>query len=351
MWVVESSLCAAKLEEGSSGLSDSLWCPDSKQVLTWSEFGVRVNVWSLSHKRVSHIQYPKLLSAGCVFYGDYVVICERRDREDYISVFNYKDWKLHYNFKVSTEDLEKVYIVNGAVLLCDTHFNPSYCVYTLQGECVTKVELYKDMLGIKSVAASSNEQFVVLGCYDGTCKLVNSVTWSVLKEYKHATIPTDAVCYVEVEGEGGARFTIPDTPPALPLVKPHHDDQYLLVGVGLVKFSTSSRYLATRCDGAPNVVWIWDMEVLQLASTLVFRSPVICIEWSGDMLAMSCNSDKVYLWCCSGALAVSVPNCVTLNGAGELGPIRSIKWSCKGNCLVLKGDYHFCLCYFPNYQI
>ena len=360
IWTVQSSSCACKLEEGSSGLVDAVWCPDSKQLLTWSEFGVRINVWSLNHKTVSYIQNPKLNSAGCIFYKTFAVICERKGREDYINIFKYSDWTLMCNFKVNTDDLDSCNVVNDAILVCDTHLAPQYFVYDFKGSCLTKVLLYQNKLGVKCLSISLSEQFAALGCYDGTCKLLNSVTWSVLKEWKHSldALSKNTIIYEEQCSESGSRFVIKESTESLelPYVKANHDDPYLLVGIGLAVFSTSGRYLATRCDAVPSVVWVWDMQDLSLISLVIHSSPVVTLCWdplspgdTDEVLAMCCNADHIYIWSCSGMLAVKVPNCETLSGAGELGPIRNISWSGKGNCLILKGDYHFCLCYFPDY--
>lgn len=362
IWSVKHSSCISKLDEGSSGLVDTVWCPDSKQILTWSEFGVRINVWSLNHKQVSHIQNPKLNSNGCVFYNKKAIICEQRDRVDFISIFNYADWLLLCNFKVATDDLDNVLVVNNSILAFDSRFNPQYFVYSFDGSCIAKVDLYSNMLGVKIISASTSEQFVALGCFNGTCKLLNSISWSILKEWKHVveSVTPTTICYLEENSEGGSRFNIKVNKDdlILPFVKVNHDDAYLLVGIGLVKFSASGRFLATRCDSVPSAVWVWDMENLSLASLIVHKSPVVAMEWDPvhskdkeETLAMSCNSDHIFVWSISGVLALQVPNCKTLNGAGELGPIRTIAWSCKGNCLILKGDYHFCLCYFPDYGI
>ena len=360
LWTLQNSVCASKLDEGSSGLVDALWCPDSKQILTWSEFGVRINVWSLNHKRVSYIQNPKLNSAGCIFYKKQAIVCERRDREDFISIFKYSDWTLTCNFKVSTDDMESCHVINDAILVCDSHLTPRYFVYDLKGSCHTKVDLYSNKLGVKCLAASSSEQFAAMGCYDATCKLLNSVTWSILKEWKHTAdaVTKNTIVYVEEHSDSGSRFKIQDSTEnfELPFVKANHDDQYLLVGVGIAIFSASGRFLATRCDSAPSVIWVWDMEDLSLSSLIVHQAPVVTLDWDplhsknkDEILAMCCNANHVYVWSTSGVLALKVPNCETLSGAGELGPIRNIAWSCKGNCLILKGDYHFCLCYFPSY--
>jgi len=95
------------------------------------------------------------------------------------------------------------------------------------------------MLGIKYVTQSVSEQFAALGCYDGTCKLLNSVTWSVLKEWKHTAdaITKNTVLYNEESSANGSRFEIIDKDQGfqLPFLKAHHDDPYLLVGVGIAK--------------------------------------------------------------------------------------------------------------------
>ena len=363
LWSIVKPGWKCKLDEGSSGLIDSLWCPDSAQILTWSEFDIRINVWSMSDKSVRHIQYPKLQSGGCKFYKNNAIIAERREDTDFVSVFNHKSWRLLCNFKAASVDMAFIEVINGSIFIGDIPLTAVYYAYSFKGECLSRIELYKGILGIKCHSLAQSEQFVALGCYDNSCKLVNAVTWSVLKNMKHdeTSLTSETVCYKEVvtQNNSGSRYEI--VPPEnfiLPRAKTSFDDQYLLVGIGIAKFSSSGRFLATRTDFAPSLAWIWDLSLLKLVSVVAHESPIVCMEWEhavrtqkSEYLAIGCNNDQVYLWNLSGVLALKIPNCSTLNGAGELGPIREISWSDQGNCLILKGDYHFCLSYFPQYDL
>lgn len=356
VWSVDNTSWKSKLDEGSSGLIDALWCPDSKQILTWSEFGVRINVWSLKNKTVRHVQSPKLGSEGCKFTRSRVVIAETRDRQDHVSVFDLDSWNLLCNFKLHTEDMQSITVVNKSIFVCDTSFNPVYYCYSMEGQCLAKHQLYSNALGVKQLSLSPSNQFVALGCFDSKCRLVNSVTWSVIKDLKHSanSITTETVCYAEVESTSGSRYEVITGKFTLPQVKVNPDDPNLLLGVGLVAFSKSGRYIATRNDSSPGCVWIWSVEDLKLCALISHASPILTMEWdpansiAEERIAMTCNSDHVYMWSKDGALALKIPNCSTLNGAGELGPIRTIEWCERGNSLILKGDYHFSLCYFPH---
>ena len=48
-----------RIDEGMAGLSNSLWAPTSRHILTVSEFNIRLTVWSLTDKSVQYIQSPK----------------------------------------------------------------------------------------------------------------------------------------------------------------------------------------------------------------------------------------------------------------------------------------------------
>lgn len=61
-----------KIDEGLAGLTNCLWAPTSRHVITVSEFNVRLTIWSMVDKSVQYIQCPKhsgnsKLQKGLVF--------------------------------------------------------------------------------------------------------------------------------------------------------------------------------------------------------------------------------------------------------------------------------------------
>jgi len=59
-----------KIDEGLAGLVSCCWTPDSRHVLTVSEFKLRLTAWSLIDKKVCHIKNPKHEKRGVDFSPD-----------------------------------------------------------------------------------------------------------------------------------------------------------------------------------------------------------------------------------------------------------------------------------------
>jgi hypothetical protein len=70
------------------------------------------------------------------------------------------------------------------------------------------------------------------------------------------------------------------------------------VGVGLLTWSHDSRYLATRSDVSPAVLWVWDASTLRLVAAVQFARAVLALRWSpaSAFLAVATGARRVYLW-------------------------------------------------------
>ena len=99
-----------KIDESLAGLAAATWAPDSRQIIAFSEFNLRVTVWSLvSNTAVAFIKNPKLLPPkGSSFSKNkkFMAFAERRDLKDWVSIYyTGNDWKLVNTFEVETFDL------------------------------------------------------------------------------------------------------------------------------------------------------------------------------------------------------------------------------------------------------
>lgn len=56
-----------KIDEGLAGMTNCLWAPTSRHIITISDFNVRLTVWSMVDKSVQYIQCPKHSDRGLVF--------------------------------------------------------------------------------------------------------------------------------------------------------------------------------------------------------------------------------------------------------------------------------------------
>jgi len=97
-----------RIDEGTAGLSGIRWAPDSRHVMTISNFQLRLTIWSLTDKSSSYIKNPKFSGdRGLAFSPnrEYMALAERRDSKDYIGIYLCKDWKMIKQFQVDTSDL------------------------------------------------------------------------------------------------------------------------------------------------------------------------------------------------------------------------------------------------------
>jgi len=70
--------------------------PDSRRILTVSDFNIKLTIWSLVDKQTHYLQYPKYADKGISFTsnGYFMALGERRELKDYIGVYFVGDWTL-----------------------------------------------------------------------------------------------------------------------------------------------------------------------------------------------------------------------------------------------------------------
>jgi WD40 repeat protein len=109
-WSLSQPDWTCKIDEGSAGIAYARWSPDSRHILTTSEFQLRLTVWSLVNTACVHVQWPKHAARGVSFTkdGKFAAICTRRDCKDYINLLSCHSWEIMGVFAVDTLDLAGV---------------------------------------------------------------------------------------------------------------------------------------------------------------------------------------------------------------------------------------------------
>jgi hypothetical protein len=79
--VDESEGWSAKLEDSVSGLAGAIWTPDSRQIIIYSDFGLRATVWDLCDGEAKcYFKSPKHLPPKGVSFtknGKFMALCEK----------------------------------------------------------------------------------------------------------------------------------------------------------------------------------------------------------------------------------------------------------------------------------
>jgi hypothetical protein len=78
---VKDATWSCKISEGVAGMTHALWAPDSRHVITVSDFQLHASVWSLVDSSKSMIRHPKLGAEGFAFSPDglLLAVAERHD--------------------------------------------------------------------------------------------------------------------------------------------------------------------------------------------------------------------------------------------------------------------------------
>ena len=345
------------------------WSPDSRHVLTMSDFQLRITLWSLVSKSVAYIKHPKLSQKGLDFSkdGKFMALAERRDCKDFISIFDCSSWQLCKHFPVDTNDLAGVMWSPDGRVLCvwDSILEYKVMIYSLDGRSLASYSAYEQALGVKCVSWSPTSQFLVIGSFDQKLRVLNHITWKAVAEWSHPASVDHAniVVFYEVETKIPAiaypdkflrslstnvplpqsKYETKEVPVQIASFKPDPEKPNPKMGVGTAIFSPDSKYLATINDNMPSAVWIWDIQKLKLSVLLVQTASVKCAAWDPlqSQLAVCTGSNKLYLWSPAGCVSVAVPAESSFNVTGLL-------WHPDGTSLVLMSKTNFCICYLSG---
>lgn len=109
-WSLSQPEWTCKIDEGPAGIAYARWSPDSRHILTTSDFQLQLTVWSLVNTACVHVQWPKHASRGVSFTrdGKFAAICTRRDCKDYINLLSCHTWEIMGIFAVDTLDLADI---------------------------------------------------------------------------------------------------------------------------------------------------------------------------------------------------------------------------------------------------
>uniref|UniRef100_A0A7S2Y1Z6 Anaphase-promoting complex subunit 4 WD40 domain-containing protein n=1 Tax=Fibrocapsa japonica TaxID=94617 RepID=A0A7S2Y1Z6_9STRA len=268
-------------------------------------------------------------------------------------------------------------------------------VYSIDGHLLCRYQAYEDELGLKGLSWSPSGQFLALGSYDQTVRLMTPVTWKPALSYPHAAHPsampsalkcvqlTENIFVERVEREEGDGWDDDESvfggsvqpgavlkdlsnrstavispsllkerqgaagvtfvrrcPRKMHVVAPDPRKADPRLGVGQMGWSHDGRYLATRNDNMPTTLWIWDTHSVGLLSVAVFLDPIRSFKWSPNTatLALCSGNQRVYLWKAdpSGVEWVDIPG----DGFACLG----LRWAPGGQYLALLSRDTFFVC-------
>ena len=223
----------------------------------------------------------------------------------------------------------------------------------------------------ESVASSSassshmfayNESSQVVSIYSSPSKCKHI---AYIRAHIHVQFSTTYVCNQFVSDEifsGNLQIAA---------IKPDLDKPSPKIGVSCIEFSHDNRFMYTRNDSMPNILWIWDMNKFKLTNVLIQIMAIkckctqpnmletkkakkalyysvkllllllqtgVCWDPAQTRLALCTNNNKIYMWSPKGCISVEVPVEATFL-------VQSIRWNKDGTCLILIGKDQYCVTY------
>lgn len=333
-----------KIDEGSVGLVEAQWSPDSRNILSTSEFHLKITVWSLVNKSLYYIKHPKQCSQYLDFSkeGKYMAVAEWRNCRDIISIYKCQDWTQVAHFPPATEDLEGVAWSPVCLVVCvwDSPIKYNVMIYSMHGECLSTYSAYQDALSIRSVSWSSSGQLLAISSYDGCMRMLNNVTWKVSVVWSNDTEhinPATTVCReVSIRKDSlflnktSSRYEKVSCTQNLKLPLHKHNDQTPLKTQNTIdSFSIDCRYFVATNHLHPTCLFIWSLVDMKLVSILIHLKAVKTVSWHPQAckLSITTGDNHHFLWS---------PQEARVSGVAEKMDVGVSKWQPKhGRLLAL----------------
>ena len=308
-------------------MSNALFSPNSTHVLSFNQNVTKLTIRSLLDKNTLFISLPKFskkgLSFSCQGKGNFMALAERKDTNDIIGIYFIKKWICLRRFSVDTEDLQDIKwsYDNSSIIIIDS---PAVCkilIYNIFGELLNKIDIYQNKLGIKKFDISPNGHLYCLGLFDQSLRIYNNISYTCSSIFNHDKDILDnknVNCYKEeiINQEGETKYV--ELKPPIDLKSENiyikgsnlFNDKLPKIGIGKMAFSYDNNFLATKNDNMPNVLFIWDLNIMFLQTVLIHLNEISCFEWmkTKNILFISTNNNKLYYFTLDSCKILQLPN-------------------------------------------
>ena len=354
---IENSKWYCSIDEGIQGMKYSLFSPDSLHILSICDYNIKLSIRSLVDKSLLIINFPKFSRKGLSFStkGNFMALAERNEAKDIIGVYFVNKWSCIKKFETLTEDLQDVKwsYDNSALLIPDTPTTCRLFVYSPIGDLITKIELYQYKLGIKNIDISPNGHYICLGLFDQSLRIFNNISYTCVTIFEHDKQILNenniANYYKEtiINSEGETKYM--QLKPPIDIKNENiykkgnnlFNDKYPKIGISKMAFSFDNFFLATKNDNMPNILFIWDLNQMNLMTVLIQLNEVINFQWAKNqnILFISTNNNKLYYY--------TLDSCKILKLAPDF-QNKSLIFSPDGKKMMVKDINYFIMVNIEN---
>ena len=351
---IENPKWYCSIDEGIQGMKYSLFSPDSLHILSICDHNIKLSIRSLVDKSLLYINFPKFSKKGLSFSskGNFMALAERKNAKDLIGIYYINNkWSCIKKFYPETEDLQNVKwsYDNSAILIPDS---PTLCIlyiYSPLGDLINKIELYKYKMGIKSLNISPSGHYICLGLYDQSLRIFNNISYTCVTIFEHNfdILNNNTVNYYkeEIMNKDGETKYIQLKPPIdlinENILKNIKNNNTTKIGISKMAFSFDNYFLATKNDKMPNILFIWDLNQMNLQFVLIQINEVVHFEWGkkDNILFISTNNNKLYYFTLDSCKILQLPK--DFNN-------KSLIFSPDGTKMIMKDINNFIMVNIDN---
>lgn len=326
------------IDGGDAGVQDARWAPDSRSLLVWSQYGLKVNVWSVARaklvREIWNVKYGERMISWRKG-GGFAALVVRDENGEALCVYETKYWRRAVRCEVDwIKDIAGIHwSPNGKELaVWDGILG---CRVALVSPAGYELGFWEDAdseLGIKTIDFSPDGTLLALGGYDETLRVLNVRSFQLLGEFDHCRPEVNdqappivyrerthlaspaSVDFDDDENldpnimNGGRRsryepkfakktarekdkarssyFDIQEANNSIDIQKktfrPELSKNVLGVGVGMLTWAPGNYHVATRNDSTSNVIFIWNIQQMRLVSLIVLEKDTRAVAWENS---------------------------------------------------------------------
>ncbi|KZT01911.1 YVTN repeat-like/Quino protein amine dehydrogenase [Laetiporus sulphureus 93-53] len=379
----------ARIETGAEGLVKAEWAPDGRTIVCWSEWGLRLTLWSLVTGSATYIQFPAQIERGYAFRSDghYLVLAERHKSRDTVGIYDAEAaYRLVRHFPIPTSSLSILSLspTGNYIAVCEGPLEFKVHVLSLAGNLQGTFAPERDPgFGVRATAWHPAGLFLAVLGWDDKMHVLENLTWGPIAVFElQSKVPSGVTIWHEPDkwleathGRGFLSYERIQAPHSLTLSprdrsKPPPELGTAKANPGdYLAWNADGSYLMVRYAGAPNTTWLYKFPGIKsltsaasreganlrptLHTVLVHAAAVGCAQWNPvrkGSLAMCTGGGAVYLWSdewvsegrrdgdADGGEAVA--ECVGV--PAERFSTHSIRWAPDGRGLILLDRDTFC---------
>ncbi|TFK30772.1 YVTN repeat-like/Quino protein amine dehydrogenase, partial [Coprinopsis marcescibilis] len=365
-----------RIDAGAEGLVKAEWGPDGRTILCFSEWGLRVTVWSLLTGTATYIQYPIYPDKGFAFRRDgrYFVLAERHKSKDTLGVYDASDfYKLARHFPLPTSSLASLSLspTGNHVAVWEGPLEYKLHVMSLAGQSVTTFTADEDPgFGIRNVAWHPNGLFLLVGGWDDKIHVLDCISWSPVAVLELTSrVPSSATVWREpsrwleaTEGRGFLSYEKLRGTQTLSIVRPDLSRPYPKSGVVQLEFNSTGDLLLVRFENTPNTLHIFDFPTPdeqffpRLRTVLIHSQPILHARWNPvrkGSLVLCCGTPSIYTWSDEwvGETGAQEDIAECIGVPAKQFETRDVRWAPDGKGFILLDRDQFCCAFEVEVEV